>query len=341
MTAGFAGLKDSLFPRRLVKAGNPDGPREETSLFGFLSILIVHRRLIAICALLGTVLFGILASTQAALFVSRSSFVVRNARNPVTIAGGAGQLGVSLAAYLDMSQSVAFYADLGRAMPTLRKIALMQYTVSGSTEKRTLAQALGIKEKNPILAAELAVTRMRDRVTYGINTRTGVVRLSVEAPDPVVAQQINQNILAELDRWSKTEGHYQAMLERKFVEQLVADARQRLSQAEQTQRDFLETNRSFASPELRLEARRLDRDVMMRQEIYTSLAQTYEQARIEENRVPTVLNIVETADLPIEPQRREALRKTLVGLVTGLLAGMVLAVLAQRLEEKKALAAQI
>ena len=340
MTAGVAGIGNSWFSRRLVRAGNPDGPREETSLLAFLTILLVHRRVIAVCGLVGTIAFGLLASTEASLFVSRSSFIIRSAKNPVTIPGGAGALGFSLAAYLEFSQSVAFYADLGRAMPTLRKIASMQYATSGSTTKRPLPEVLGIKEKVPSIAAERAALELRDKVTYAISTRTGVVRLSVESPDPVVAQEINANILAELDRWSKTEGHYQAMLERQFVQQLVADARSKLNQAEATQRSFLETNRSYnSSPELRLEANRLERDVGMRQQIYTALAQTYEQARIEENRVPTILNIVETADLPVEPQRREALRKTLIGLVAGLLVGMVIAVLQQRVEEKKALAA--
>jgi uncharacterized protein involved in exopolysaccharide biosynthesis len=189
---------------------------------------------IAVCALLGTIVFGILASTQAALFVSRSSFLVRSGKSPVTIPGGAGTLGFSLAAYLEFSQSVAFYADLARAMPTLRRVAAEQYTTSSSTKKRSLAEAMGIEDKNPSVA--------------------------------------------------------------------------------------------------------LERDVGMRQQIYTALAQTYEQARIEENRVPTILNVVEPADLPVEPQRREALRKTLIGLVTGLLAGMVIAMLQQRVEEKKSIA---
>ena len=339
MTAGTAGLGNQWFSRRLVRAGNPDGPREETSLLSFLSILLVHRRVIAVCALLGTIVFGILASTQAALFVSRSSFLVRSGKSSVTIPGGAGTLGFSLAAYLEFSQSVAFYADLARAMPTLRRVAAEQYTTSSSTKKRSLAEAMGIEDKNPAVALERAAIVLRDQVTYSISTRTGVVRLSVQVTDPVVAQQVNANILTELDRWSKTEGHHQAMLERQFVEQLVADARAKLAQAEATQRSFLETNRSFASsPELRLEAQRLERDVGMRQQIYTALAQTYEQARIEENRVPTILNVVEPADLPVEPQRREALRKTLIGLVTGLLAGMVIAMLQQRVEEKKSIA---
>ena len=340
MTAGVAGIGSVSRGRRVVRAGNPDGPREETSLVAFLSILLVHRRMIALCALLGTLLFGAVASTQAALFASRASFIVRNAKTTVQIPGGAGALGVSLAAYLDFSQSVAFYADLARAMPTLRKVAAMEYETSKSRGvKQPLARIMGIKEKDPRKAADLAAAELSPNVSYTIGVRTGVVRLAVESPDALVAQQINANILAEVDRWSKDEGHRQAVLERQFVEGLVADARARLTQAEHAEKTFLEANRLYAtSPDLALEFGRLNRDVVMRQEIYTSLAQTYEQARIEENRVPMILNVVETADLPVEPQRQEALRKTLLGLVAGLLAGMVIAIIRQRLSEKQLLA---
>ena len=99
----------------------------------------------------------------------------------------------------------------------------------------------------------------------------------------------------------------------------------------------LAVNREFISaPQLDMEHDRLMREVQMRQQIYTSLAQTLEQARIEEVRAPVLINIVETADLPVEPMNREALRTTLLGLVGGLLVGIVIALIQQRALEKRA-----
>ena len=184
---------------------------------------------------------------------------------------------------------------------------------------------MGIQTKNRAQAIEEAAEQLSKDVNYTIGTRTGVVRLSVRSSDPLLAQQIDANFVTEVDNWSKQQGHEQAILERRFMEQLVADAKAKLAQAEQAERSFLEFNRLGAtSPELRIEYGRLTRDVIMRQEIYTSLEQTLEQARIE------------NADLPVEPQRREALRTTFTGLAAGLLVGMVLAILKQRADEKLA-----
>jgi uncharacterized protein involved in exopolysaccharide biosynthesis len=336
MTAGVAGFGNSANARRVVRAGNPEGPREETSLLAFLSILLANRRTIAAFALAGTIIAGIVASVEADLFVSRAAFVVRGARQQVQLPGGAGALGVALSAFSEFSQSVSFYADLARTKGILGKVARKEYVSSSSpTVKRPLAKVLGIGEPDPERAAKLAVERLAKNVSYTISSRTGVVGLVVKEQDPLVAQQVNANILVEIDRWSKDEGHRQAVREREFIEQLVGDSRRRLAQAEQAVRSFLELNRQYeTSPELVLEFARLNRDVMLQQQVYTSLTQTYEQARVEEVREPTLINVVESADLPVEPQRKEALRTTLMGLAAGLLVGMVLAVLRQRVAEK-------
>ena len=334
MTAGSVGIGNPANP---IKAGYAEGPREETSLLAFASILLVHRRLIAACTLAGTLVFGAIAATTADLYVSNASFIVKGTRAPVQIPGGAAALGVTLSAYMEFSQSVAFYADLSRAMNILRIVAAKDYVTENSAGKRVpLPEAMGIRTKNRNEAIEEAADQLSRDVSYAIGNRTGVVKLAVRGRDPVLAQQIDANILAELDKWSKQQGHEQAILERKFMEQLVADARVKLAQAEQAEKSFLELNRLGAtSPELRIQYERLTRDVQMRQEIYTSLAQTLEQARIEEVRSPTVINVIENADLPVEPQRREALRVTFTGLAVGLLVGMVLAVLRQRVAEKQ------
>lgn len=51
-----------------------EGPREETSLLVFLSILLYHRRIISICALAGLALFGASAASEANLFFRERRF---------------------------------------------------------------------------------------------------------------------------------------------------------------------------------------------------------------------------------------------------------------------------
>lgn len=319
------------------RAGNVEGPREETSLLAFLSIVLSHRRLVALCALAGMAVFGVLAASQASLYLSRASFVVKGSRAPAQIGGGAGAFGINIAAAAEFSQSIVFYSDLVPARTILVAAAKETYLTSDSRgRKRTLAEIYGIEEKNPDVAAVLAAERLAPDVSSNIYSRSGIVGLSVQAVDPLLAQQIAANILVEVNEYSIARRHRQAVDERKFIEGLVGDARARLHQAESAARDFLSVNREYEnSPQLRLEHDRLTREVVAQQQVYTALSESLEQAKIEEARDPTELSVVESADLPAEPQRREAARQTLLGLAVGLLVGIVLAFLRQRMLESR------
>jgi uncharacterized protein involved in exopolysaccharide biosynthesis len=329
MTAG-------VLKGRRISAGRTEGPREETSLLAFLSIVLAHRRVVAIATLAGTLIFGMIAASGADLYESHASFVVKGTRAPIQLPGGAGALGLSLGAYADIAQSVVFYADLTAAKTILRTVAGQTYaTVDSKGQKRRLADIYGIKERDRDLADGLAAERLKNGVSPSIRSRSGVVLLSVREFDPLLAQQLAANILVAIDKWSKERGHAQAVREREFLEQLVADEKIKTDQAERALADFLRLNREFVTaPQLSIEHDRLDRDLQMRQQIYTALAQSLEQARIEEVRAPVAVNIVENADLPVEPERREALRTTLLGLAGGMLVGIVIALIQQRALEK-------
>jgi uncharacterized protein involved in exopolysaccharide biosynthesis len=338
MTAGITAL-GALSSRvhRVVRAGNREGPREETSMLAFFSILLANRRAVLISMLTGTVIFGAFALSQAELYVSRASFLVKGARAPIQLPGGAAALGISLAAYAEFSQSIVFYSDLADAKTILKAAAADEYLTSDSKGvKRTLAQIMKIKASSPEAAASLAADQLASSVSSTINTRSGVVRIAVEATDPLLAQELATNIIDELDRWSRDRVHTQAIAEREFIQQRVDEARAEMDRSEDAVKNFLAENASYEqSPQLLIDYNRLTRDVQMRQQIYTALSQSFEQAKIEEVRRPVTLNVVEGASYPINPQRSEALRQTLLGLVAGLLVGIVIALINQRVGEKR------
>jgi uncharacterized protein involved in exopolysaccharide biosynthesis len=322
----------------IVAAGKIDGPREETSLLAFFSILLAHRRMIALCALLGTMIFAAFAWSKTEKYESRASFIVKGAATPVQIPNSATSLGLALTAYADFQQSVVFYSDLAAANVILRSAAQELYATSTSKgARRPLADVLGIKYKSPKDGIEKAAHYLARNVSSAISARSGIVAISVASPDPLLSQEIATKILYEIGMWSRANAHAQAVREREFTEGVANDAHAKLSQAEQALASFRTTNRDINAPDLKLEDDRLFREVQMRQEIYTAVAGSLEQAKIEEGRDRMAINIVEVASLPAEPMTMAAWRRTFFGLATGLLVGMVLAFLKQRAYERRVL----
>jgi uncharacterized protein involved in exopolysaccharide biosynthesis len=85
----------------------------------------------------------------------------------------------------------------------------------------------------------------------------------------------------------------QALEEGRFVSARMAEAQEELREAEEALKTFLQQNRQFRnSPELVFEHDRLQRQVAMRQEIFTSLAQSHEQSRIDAVRDTPVITVI-------------------------------------------------
>jgi uncharacterized protein involved in exopolysaccharide biosynthesis len=137
---------------------------------------------------------------------------------------------------------------------------------------------------------------------------------------------MSQRILALVDAFNLETRQTQAGEERRFIEARMDAARSELRAAEDQLRTFLQRNRDFRnSPELMLANERLQREVAWRQQVFTSLAQAYEQARIEEVRNIPVTTLIEPPAAPVRPDGRGTAKWGLLALVIGLFSAVLLA----------------
>ncbi len=311
--------------------------REETSLIGFVNVLLRHRRLIVICGLIGMViaLAGSLSETR--YYSTRVEFTPRGASSGL-LAGIAAQYNLSIVGF-DPSQSIEFYEGLVKSNELLRRVAAREYQVrvNGRLVRGTLPGFFGIHAGSKAAEIDLAALELRDHIAASSTHRTGIVTFFVSAPHADLTQQIGNNIVTELDVYNTERRRSQVTQERVFISKRVDESRIALSQAENDLRNFREVNRQYlSSPALTLENDRLQREVARRSEIYTALAQAEERARIEEVRDTPAITVVEPATLPLSPDIGNGIRDILLGAIAGMLAGIVLAFVKERMRETQA-----
>ena len=176
-------------------------------------------------------------------------------------------------------------------------------TPAGEAMKGTLDALLRAKGDTPEIRLRRTLQALRDRVDVSVGLKTGIVTLAVRMPWPELATQVNRRMLELVDSYNLTRRQTRAAAERHFVEGRLAEARKELEGIEAELERFFERNRSYQqSPQLVFEANRLQRRVDLRQQVYSSLAQSYENARIEEVRntpVTTVITRPEGSALPV------------------------------------------
>jgi tyrosine-protein kinase Etk/Wzc len=169
------------------------------------------------------------------------------------------------------------------------------------------------------------VSVLRGVVSAGEVKTLGAVRVDVTTKWPSVSLQLTERLVRGVNQFNQQTRKSQASAERQFVEAQAAEAERALRAAEDRLQEFLQRNREVSgSPQLAFERDRLQREVSLRQQVYTSLLQNREEARIREVRDLPVTTMIEEPKLPVvgEP------RRTVMRIVLGGIAGALFAVVA-------------
>jgi uncharacterized protein involved in exopolysaccharide biosynthesis len=299
----------------------------DVSIVGVAVVLLRRRRIIVLVTLLAVVLAVAAGFLARRTYTASASFMPQSTDKTLSrLAGLAAQFGVPTLS--GAGQSPDFFADVITSRQLLSDVADTRFTLSDSEGTRTgqLADFLKITEPLPEIRRERAVDALRTRVGAVTDAKTGLVEVTARMPDPALAEQVLKRMLELLNDFNLRTRQSQARAERIFVEGRVAEVQGDLRQAENRLQAFLQRNRDFFnSPQLKFEEERLQREVTMRQEIYTNLAQSYEQSRIDEVRDTPVITIVESAYRPVEPDSRRIIVRAVVALLLGGMLGVLLA----------------
>jgi uncharacterized protein involved in exopolysaccharide biosynthesis len=311
-------------------------------MFAFATILLRHRGIIVTITLLAALIMVVSGLTEPKSYTTKVSFTARGAKSGL-LAQIANQYGLSIVGS-DPGRSTKFYEELIRANEVLRAVADRNYEVR--TKKGVLRGKLpvmyGIKAGSREAEIDLAAVQLQSNLSTGSTLRTGIVSYFVSSPYPELTLQLAENILAELNTYNTERQQAQATLERTFIEKRLAESRAALTRAEDQLRTFRDSNRDYGrSPTLRLENNRLDREVTMRQSLYTSLSQAYDQSRIEEVRDTPSITVIEHPTAPSSADTSYGLRNTLLGAIGGLFIGIILAFVRERFNESKAEGSQV
>ena len=311
------------------RAGYADtaGPTE-ISLLDLATMLLRHRRLIVLPPLLLFVLVVGFTLLKPRTWTATASFIPQSSASSLSrLAGFAAQLGVAVPGG-EPGASPDFYADFLGSDQLLRALVTGHYTarVKGEERQGTLVDFYEIDDADSAVAREKAVEALRDDFGVSTNVKSGLVSLSVQSRYPALAQQVAQQALDRVNELNLQIRQARAAAEKEFIEGRLAQLNEELRGAEDRLQTFLQQNRDFSnSPQLRFTHDRLQRAVDLQQQVYLTLSQGYEQARIDALRNTPVIGAVERPIVPARPDRRGTVIKGLLALILGTLAGIGLA----------------
>lgn len=258
--------------------------------------LVRQRRRLVLGTVAGTVLGLGLAIFSGAEYRAQSSFIPQTGEETSSrIAGVAAQFGFSLPT--SGGPSIELFGRLLKSRELLTQVIVTRYSFTveeGDTLDGDLIEIYRIEGDTPIERMNAALERMVQDVVVSVDLDASLVALQTIAPYQPLSEALNRRLLDLLDRFNRESRASQASAERQFIEGRLEEARAELGAAEARLAAFLEANRTYqSSPQLSFQAATLQRQVDLRQQVYGTLAQGYEQARMDEVRNTPVITVVD------------------------------------------------
>ncbi|MEX0907122.1 MAG: GNVR domain-containing protein [Gemmatimonadota bacterium] len=304
---------------------------DEISLVEIANVILRNWRLIVVLPLLIALVVGIWSLSGDRSYAASASFMSQGGEGRGT--GGAAalaqQFGLSLGADRP-GESPQFYVDLLKSRTVLRQAAESVYEIptdAGRVWRGTLVEYWEFdQDLGPVPPWRRATESLEKNISASVGRETGVIRLTVSTDHPVLSERIAERLLVLLNEYNLEVRQTRAQEEGRFIGGRITEAQAELLAAEGALQEFLQQNREFGnSPELVFEHERLQRRVMMRQEVYTSLLRSQEQARIDAVRDVPLFTVIDHPAGTAEPEGRGTIMRAMLAFILGLMLAVIAA----------------
>ena len=150
--------------------------------------------------------------------------------------------------------------------------------------------------------------------------KQGLITVDILMEEPAIAADMANTIYPAIVDFTVETHSKQARLNREFIEQRQIEVKEQLTESEDALKVFRERNRSIMeSPQLQLEIERLMREVEIKTQVYITLQQQYELARIDEVKETPSVIILDKGKPAVEKDRP---KRKLIVIIAMFLGGM-------------------
>lgn len=171
----------------------------------------------------------------------------------------------------------------------------------------------------------MAIDKFISMISLSEDLMTGIYTISITASEAKLAYEINKTFIEELDLHQKEYNTTKTIDTRLFIEDRIAATERELNFAENSLREFYERNRRIEnSPTLKLESKRLSREVDVLTGVFTTLKQQLETTKIEEMKESDYVITIDPPVFPIYPSKPKKRKTVILAGFLGIFAGFLI-----------------
>jgi uncharacterized protein involved in exopolysaccharide biosynthesis len=299
-------------------------------MLAVVAVLLRAWRTVAAGPMVACVVVAALVLVQSRKYTATSSFIPQamSQSDLSSLAGGlSAQLGLGTLNPANAFGSPDLYRKLLQTESVLSEMADSSLDLPSGSSRfvGTLAAYWRINGATPAVKRDRVVQRLKRVLAVDVDPRVQLVEVRATTTSPYVSQAIVRMALELVSAFNQERRQSQSAHEATFIGGRLEEARRELQSVEDSVARFVERNRDFKNaPFLTVQYERLQREVALRQAIFSALAQRYEQSRIEEVRDTPVITVVQQPVLPAWPDSRHLGLKLALAFLAGATVSTVL-----------------
>ncbi len=248
-----------------------------------------------ICGALGAALALILPKKYEAVTIFTPSQQITSTL-PTNLQAIASQFGINAQSN---GYSVYFFAQVLQSREALKDVVSDTLTVAD--RRVAVLDLLDASGDTPEERLEDGIKQLPDYMTVRTDDQSNLVTLRVLAPSPKTAQALVESFLRAVNRMTMASLNTGGSFEWRFAQAQADSAREALRRAEDGLRDFYLVNRNIASsPTLQTEEARLQREIQIRRDVYLTLVQQAEAAKLQAVRNTPAITLVQPPQASVE-----------------------------------------
>jgi len=243
--------------------------------------------------------------------------------------GIASQFGVNVpsGAQADLS-SPSLFPELLRSRTFAEKILNKKFiTDKYGKELSLLAILMDGNEPSEFNRNELVTTALsplQEILEFNQDGSSTFSVIKVTTSEPVFSKELAEVVLSELEALNLYFRSQTVIEKTFFIEERIASVKDDLEGSEKRVKEFNEQNRQVSSPALQLELERLNQEVEVQKEIYLTLRQQLELAKIEEVQETSIVQVLDKPQVPLGPSNKKLKLSVLLSCVLGIGLGIIL-----------------
>ena len=286
------------------------------------------------------IIFGILSSTGSFFLTNYYSAGISlfPAENKSSSSSQLQSLALSAGVNLDQNDQSYNITDVAKSRRVAEKVLSNKWN-NINLEDKTLISFWKLDEAGILSKFFNQTYTNEDLINKGLkkyfkllnvkeDRRTGLIQLNIEMESPNLAAEVANFIGSEIQSYIQKQNTAKAIKEKLFISGRLIVVKGELEKLEEDLKEFKERNRGYeVSPELFMIYSQKFREAEAKQQVYVTLQQQLELARISEVKQTPIINILDEAKPPVSKSRPNRAIISLLSLLAGFLFGASISII--------------